>query len=163
MLLALPPPLRRDQRRRRIAGSGGEASGTLLRARLEAGAEDCAQAAVGVVPGPLQGQLETGENLRTKAGVGLGPCDQIIEGAPRLGKLPRRLHPALGGGGSSAISSAILASVHTGCALSASIRTQDARAGRFLPASSARSLSRQREIRLAIVPSGTPSAALIVR
>jgi hypothetical protein len=109
----------------------------------------------------LEGALRIGDDTAAIVLVRRGALDDLVEPLLR-NRQPLRgpdLRFGCGGKGAQEVSQ-VLFVVGGGHAITFS---HDAAEVEFLPSSSTRSLTRQREIRLAIVPVGTSSASLIVR
>src|SRR5919108_1212781 len=108
----------------------------------------------------LQRAFEVGEDLSAEGGVGLGSRGQLVGPATGTRKLLGRPHPAFGRRGKDPDQPSqplfVVCAHHVTCPL-------DGAEGAFLPSNASRSLSRQREMRLAIVPAGRPSVSPIVR
>src|SRR3989442_934050 len=110
-----------------------------------------------LVPGRLERRLKVGDQARPELRVGLRPLDDLVEPAPGERQLLGGLDPTLGRRRqrSEKLRDVLFVVV--------SHRTPDGSGTDFLPSNLSRSFSRQREIRLAIVPAGRSSASPIVR
>src|SRR5439155_2731760 len=136
-------------------------SGRVVRLRVgEAPAQGVQERPLGLVALPRERRLEVGDESPAELGIRFRSRDDLVELGAGPGELLRRSHPRLGrrGKGSDQLSQ----SVFIECAHTLTC-PPDCVGTCFLPSSSSRSLTRQREMRLAIVPAGSSSASPIVR
>src|SRR5206468_6662890 len=104
--------------------------------------------------------LEVGDQRLPELRVGLGPSDDLVDLAPGERQLLRRANPRFGSGRQGG--DQLRQVVFVVCAHAVTCPPDCVAAG-FLPSSSSRNLTKQREMRLAIVPAGSESASPIVR
>src|SRR5688572_1507916 len=146
-----------------ILGKPGHAFATRSANRdwseVQAGGRSVAESAAKLVEGHdlrlvalgAQGLLEILDQLLAELGVRLRARDDAVELAADMGELLSRPHPALGRGWKRAQQ---LRQARFVVGAFRGHHTQDGSADGFLPAKISRSLPRQREMRLAIVPAG---------
>src|SRR5262245_23876332 len=127
----------------------------LLRQPLAELGEECG---AGLDPFGGDRRLEIGEDALPQLRVRLRARHEIVQGGACGGQLLRRAHPTYGRRrkASQKLAQFLLVVPHV-------LTSPDPRGGSILPSKRSRSFARQREIRLATVPEGRPSASPMVR
>ena len=129
------------------------------KARGEACAHCFGQSWIRLEPGHLEGLLEVGDQRVTEGLIGAGTLDDVVEPRRASGISCAACTQASGGAGRVRRRFARVSSSW----LCISLQPPDSASGVFLPSSSLLSFTRQREMRLAIVPAGMSSASAMLR